>query len=192
MNRSHLIYAPEVKGHLEPIDRKHHSLIRRTIEEQLSFEPDTETRKPMKTAPVAEVKAHFSEYVKESEKGPVVVTRNGRPAVVMIAAGEDDDELERLEVELGEIKAALAACLGVEAAAVVVPAPRRGWRPRRGVPHQSARATAAHRLGGAAEENQLAEASDAEPGSPGSSFEASDQSASTSAQNVSCSIPRPC
>ncbi len=50
----------------------------------------------MKIAPVAEVKAHFSEYVKESEKGPVVVTRNGRPAVVMIAAGDDADELERL------------------------------------------------------------------------------------------------
>ena len=50
----------------------------------------------MKIAPVAEVKAHFSEYVKESEKGPIVVTRNGRPAVVMIAAGDDEDELERL------------------------------------------------------------------------------------------------
>ena len=50
----------------------------------------------MKIAPVADVKAHFSEYVKESEKGPVVVTRNGRPAVVMIAAGDDSDELERL------------------------------------------------------------------------------------------------
>jgi len=50
----------------------------------------------MKIAPVAEVKAHFSEYVKACEKGPVVVTRNGRPAVVMIAAGESDEELERL------------------------------------------------------------------------------------------------
>ena len=50
----------------------------------------------MKIAPVAEVKAHFSEYVKESERGPIVVTRNGRPAVVMIAAGDDADELERL------------------------------------------------------------------------------------------------
>jgi len=50
----------------------------------------------MKIAPVAEVKAHFSEYLKESERGPVIVTRNGRPAVVMIAAGDDPDELERL------------------------------------------------------------------------------------------------
>lgn len=50
----------------------------------------------MKIAPVAEVKAHFSEYVKASEDGPVVVTRNGRPAAVMIAVGDDEDELERL------------------------------------------------------------------------------------------------
>ncbi|HEX9731082.1 MAG TPA: type II toxin-antitoxin system Phd/YefM family antitoxin [Thermoanaerobaculia bacterium] len=50
----------------------------------------------MKIAPVAEVKAHFSEYLKETENGPVVVTRNGRPAAVMIAVGEDEDDLERL------------------------------------------------------------------------------------------------
>lgn len=50
----------------------------------------------MKIAPVAEVKARFSEYVKDSQEGPIVVTRNGRPAVVMIAVGEDEDELERL------------------------------------------------------------------------------------------------
>lgn len=45
----------------------------------------------MKIAPVADVKTHFSEYLKETENGPVVVTRNGRPAAVMIAVGEDED-----------------------------------------------------------------------------------------------------
>ncbi len=50
----------------------------------------------MKIAPVAEVKAHFSEYLKATEGGPIVVTRNGRPAAVMIAVGDDEDELERL------------------------------------------------------------------------------------------------
>lgn len=50
----------------------------------------------MKIASVAEVKARFSEFVKASEDGPIVVTRNGRPAVVMIAVSEDEDELERL------------------------------------------------------------------------------------------------
>lgn len=39
----------------------------------------------MKIAPVAEVKAHFSDYLKAAQGGPIVVTRNGRPAVVMIA-----------------------------------------------------------------------------------------------------------
>lgn len=46
-------YAPQVKAQLQPIERKFYSLIRRTIEEQLTFEPDVETtnRKPL-TRPV--------------------------------------------------------------------------------------------------------------------------------------------
>ena len=45
-----LIYDRDVRDHLEPVDRKFFSLIRETIEEQLSFEPDVETtnRKPMR------------------------------------------------------------------------------------------------------------------------------------------------
>ncbi len=45
-----LNYAPQVKTHLRSIKRKHHSLIRRTIENQLQFEPNVETRnrKPLK------------------------------------------------------------------------------------------------------------------------------------------------
>lgn len=39
-----LIYDPEVARHLAKIERKHHSLIQRTIEEQLSYEPEVETR----------------------------------------------------------------------------------------------------------------------------------------------------
>ncbi len=39
-----LIYDPEVAGHLDAIEPKHHSLIRTTIEEQLRFEPETVTR----------------------------------------------------------------------------------------------------------------------------------------------------
>ncbi len=49
----------------------------------------------MNIASVAEVKAKFSAYVKASEEGPVIVTRNGRPAAVLLAI-EDGDELERL------------------------------------------------------------------------------------------------
>src|SRR5205823_6322534 len=45
-----LVYAPAVKGHLRTIDAKYHPLIRERIEEQLSFEPGSETRnrKPLR------------------------------------------------------------------------------------------------------------------------------------------------
>ena len=49
----------------------------------------------MKIASVAEVKAHFSTFLNNSKKGPVVVTKNGRPAAVLISV-EDEAELERL------------------------------------------------------------------------------------------------
>ncbi len=39
-----LTFAPEVIDHLDAIERKHHSLIRRTIDEQLSYTPEKETR----------------------------------------------------------------------------------------------------------------------------------------------------
>jgi len=49
----------------------------------------------MKVAPVAEVKARFSAYLRESVKGPVVVTRHGKPVAVLLSV-TDDEELERL------------------------------------------------------------------------------------------------
>ena len=49
----------------------------------------------MKIASVANVKARLSAYLKESEEGPVVVTRNGKAVAVLLAV-TDDDELERL------------------------------------------------------------------------------------------------
>jgi prevent-host-death family protein len=49
----------------------------------------------MKFASVAEVKAHFSSYLRASEQGPVVVTRNGKPVAVVLAV-TDEEELERL------------------------------------------------------------------------------------------------
>ena len=49
----------------------------------------------MKIAPVADVKAHFSSYLKSSAEGQIVVTRHGRPVAVLLSI-EDEDELERL------------------------------------------------------------------------------------------------
>lgn len=40
-----LVYAPEVKRHLQAMDRRHYSVIRETMEEQLRFEP--RNRKPL-------------------------------------------------------------------------------------------------------------------------------------------------
>jgi mRNA-degrading endonuclease RelE of RelBE toxin-antitoxin system len=42
--RYNLIYSPEIKEHLKAIDKQHHAQIREAIKEQLSFEPDQETR----------------------------------------------------------------------------------------------------------------------------------------------------
>ena len=49
----------------------------------------------MKIASVADIKARLSAYLKESQKGPVIVTRNGRAVAVLLAV-TDEDELERL------------------------------------------------------------------------------------------------
>jgi mRNA-degrading endonuclease RelE of RelBE toxin-antitoxin system len=45
-----LVYAPVVKQHLRAIERHHYSSIRKTLQEQLRFEPGTETtnRKPLR------------------------------------------------------------------------------------------------------------------------------------------------
>ena len=49
----------------------------------------------MKIAPVAELKAQFSAYLKSSAEGPIVVTRHGKPVAVLLSI-EDEAELERL------------------------------------------------------------------------------------------------
>ncbi|MFN8488600.1 MAG: type II toxin-antitoxin system Phd/YefM family antitoxin [Caldilineaceae bacterium] len=51
----------------------------------------------MKIAPIAEIKAQFSAFVKASEEGPVIVTKNGKPVAVLLGIS-DEDEIERLTV----------------------------------------------------------------------------------------------
>lgn len=51
----------------------------------------------MKIAPVAEVKAKLSRFIEQcEEEGPIIVTKNGRPSVVMVPIPDDDEELEHL------------------------------------------------------------------------------------------------
>jgi hypothetical protein len=47
--RYELVYAEDIPEHLRAIEAKHSSLIRRTIEEQLSYQPlvETRNRKPL-------------------------------------------------------------------------------------------------------------------------------------------------
>ena len=49
----------------------------------------------MKIAPIADVKAKFSEYIKECQKGAVIVTKNGKPTAALISI-KDDDEMEKI------------------------------------------------------------------------------------------------
>ena len=50
----------------------------------------------MKIAPLADVKARLSAYLDECEsEGPVVITRNGKAAAILLAP-RDEEDLERL------------------------------------------------------------------------------------------------
>ena len=49
----------------------------------------------MRVASVTEVAADFAVYLKASEQGPIVVTRNGKPVAVLLRTGGQAD-LERL------------------------------------------------------------------------------------------------
>ena len=49
----------------------------------------------MKIASIADVKARFSGYIKASEEGPVVVTKNGKPIALLLSV-KDEEEIERL------------------------------------------------------------------------------------------------
>ena len=50
----------------------------------------------MKIASVADVKARLNAYLDECEsKGPVIITRNGKPVAVLLSPANDDD-LENL------------------------------------------------------------------------------------------------
>jgi prevent-host-death family protein len=49
----------------------------------------------MKIASVAEIKSKFSEYIKESKKGAVVITKNGRATAVLLSV-TSDEQLEQI------------------------------------------------------------------------------------------------
>lgn len=46
-------------------------------------------------APLAEVKNNFSSYVEKAHNAPIIVTKNGRPAAILVSVPEDEEDLER-------------------------------------------------------------------------------------------------
>lgn len=61
-----LVYDQEIRQHLGAIERKHHSLIRQTITEQLAYEPDVQTR----NRKLLSTSAEFGEATWEIRFGP--------------------------------------------------------------------------------------------------------------------------
>ncbi len=45
----------------------------------------------MKIVPLAQVKDQFSAYIKESQKSPIIVTKNGKPVAVLTGISSEDD-----------------------------------------------------------------------------------------------------
>jgi prevent-host-death family protein len=45
----------------------------------------------MNIAPLADVKTHFSAYIKQLQIAPVIVTKNGRPVALMLGISDEDD-----------------------------------------------------------------------------------------------------
>lgn len=45
----------------------------------------------MRIASIADIKANFSTFLRESERGPIIITRNGKPAAALVSVVDDDD-----------------------------------------------------------------------------------------------------
>jgi len=49
----------------------------------------------MRIASIAEAKAHLSQFVREVEQEPVLITRHGKPRAMLVPVPADSDALER-------------------------------------------------------------------------------------------------
>ena len=75
----------------------------------------------MRIAPLADVKAKLSAYIKESEtEGPLVITRNGKAVAVLVVPVNDDDvenlvlaRSPRLQRLLGKSRKSIVAGRGL-------------------------------------------------------------------------------
>ncbi len=75
----------------------------------------------MRIAPVAEVKAKFSAFLNQTQTGPVIITKNGKPIAAMLAV-KDEQQLLRLlldyapqiQIELGRVWASQGLVVALE------------------------------------------------------------------------------
>ena len=77
----------------------------------------------MKVASQKEVAADFAEYVKATKQGPVIVTSKGKPVVVLLRSGSEDDVERLLMGHSPELQSILEAA-------------RKRFRAGRGIPHE--------------------------------------------------------
>lgn len=77
----------------------------------------------MRIAPVSEIKARFSDFLKKSQReGPVVITKNGKPVALLLSV-TNEDELEhllmahspRLQAILNKSREQIQAGMGIPA-----------------------------------------------------------------------------
>lgn len=78
----------------------------------------------MKVASQQQIAANFADYVKASQKGPVIVTENGEPVAVLLKANGNDD-LERLLMGHSEKLQS------------ILQAARQRFKEGRGIPHEA-------------------------------------------------------
>jgi prevent-host-death family protein len=78
----------------------------------------------VKVATQNEVAADFAEYVEATKKGPVVVTKNGKPVAVLLRS-ESEEDVERLL--MGHSRKLQS----------ILQAARKRFRQGRGIPHET-------------------------------------------------------
>jgi hypothetical protein len=98
-----LVYDREVKNHLRAIEPRYHGLIRLTIEEQLRFQPDKETRnrKPLQR-PVAFEATWELRFGPENRFRVFYAVNHARREVQVLAVGAKEGS--RLRIGREEIR----------------------------------------------------------------------------------------
>jgi mRNA-degrading endonuclease RelE of RelBE toxin-antitoxin system len=89
LRRFEIIYPPIIKQHLKSIEAKYYSLIRESLETQLQFQPDVETRnrKPLKRTVVFGAKWE-TRFGPDNRFRAFYRIDHGNEQVILLAIGE--------------------------------------------------------------------------------------------------------